>query len=155
MTLGKWSWLLAATCLFVVDAGDVGLEVDRAQYLDLDSGTTHRQLQGLLQQQSEGASVKHARWTSPSNGTDVLSDPVNVVRCFNQTMCIQPYLQLQRSYDIYMCKHIDYGVRFFFLVREGLLLHPNVRLVDSPETAELIVYLPGSSAWSKSECGNL
>jgi hypothetical protein len=43
-------------------------------------------------------------------------------------------------------------VRFFFLVKEGLLQHPKITLVSTPEVAEVIVYLPESAAWSKSEC---
>jgi hypothetical protein len=43
-------------------------------------------------------------------------------------------------------------VRFYFLVREGLLHHPKINLVSSPEAAEVIVYLPESAAWHKSEC---
>ena len=72
---------------------------------------------------------------SPSNGTDVLTHPIAVIKCNNQTRCIQPKLQLRGSYDVYLCKHIGQGVRFFFLAKEGLLLHPNIRLVATPEAA--------------------
>lgn len=92
------------------------------------------------------------KWRSPSNGTDVISHPTAVVRCVNQTSCIQPQLQLTRVFNIYYCKHVSYGVRFYFLVREGLLLHPNVNLVADPAIADLIVWLPGSAEWHKSEC---
>jgi hypothetical protein len=92
------------------------------------------------------------KWRSPSNGTDVISHPTAVVRCANQTSCIQPELQLATVFNIYYCKHVSYGVRFYFLVREGLLLHPNVNLVDDPTHADLIVWLPGSAEWQKSEC---
>jgi hypothetical protein len=89
---------------------------------------------------------------SPSNGTDVLTHPIAVIKCNNQTRCIQPKLQLRGSYDVYLCKHIGQGVRFFFLAKEGLLLHPNIRLVATPEAAAVVVYLPVSAPWHKSEC---
>lgn len=74
--------------------------------------------------------------------------------CANQTTCYPSYLQLQRTYKIYNCKHLHYGVRFYFLVREGLLLHPAVTLVDSMAEADYIIYLPESSSWDKSECSD-
>ena len=72
----------------------------------------------------------------------------------NQTMCVAPQLQLHRVFNIYYCAHVSYGVRFYFLVKEGLLLHPNVNLVQNPAQADLIVYLPTSAEWQKSECNN-
>ena len=92
--------------------------------------------------------------TSPANGTDIITHPISVIKCANQTMCIHPRLQLQPKYDVYFCKHVGFGVRFYFLVTEGLLLHPNIRLIDDIEKAEVIVYLPESSPWHKSECNN-
>jgi hypothetical protein len=80
------------------------------------------------------------------------SNPVALIKCANQTKCIQPVLQLKRSYKVYYCKKVSHGVRFYFLVREGLLQHPNIHLVSTPEAAEVIVYLPESAAWKKSEC---
>jgi hypothetical protein len=59
-------------------------------------------------------------------------------------MCIQPYLQLQRTFDVYYCKHVGHGVRFYFLVKEGLLLHPNLRFVDDGNKADVVVVSPGS-----------
>eukprot|EP01041_Mallomonas_annulata_P001756 gene1756-3391_t len=89
-----------------------------------------------------------------SNISDInLNSPMAQLKCFNQTRCIKPVLQLQKTYNVYYCKHINFGVRFFFLIREGLLLHPNVRLVSNPDSADIIIYLPTSSEWSKSECG--
>lgn len=87
--------------------------------------------------------------TSPSNGTDILSHPTQVIKCHNQTMCIQPALQLNRVFNVYYCKHIGYGVRFYYLVREGLLLHPNINLVSDPYQSDMIVYLPVSADWDK------
>lgn len=98
------------------------------------------------------SSVPHTSWTSPTNGTDILTHPIALIKCSNQTRCIQPKLQLQRTYDAYMCKHIGQGVRWFFLVKEGLLLHPNIRLTSNPQDAEVVVFLPVSAPWEQSEC---
>lgn len=76
--------------------------------------------------------------------------PSALVKCDNQTRCIQPRLQLTRSFNVYYCKHIGYGVRFYYLVREGLLLHPRINLVSTPEKADIVVYLPVSADWEKS-----
>ena len=57
---------------------------------------------------------------SPSNGTDIISHPIALIRCKNQTQCIQPKLQLEKTFDVYYCKHVGHGVRFYFLVREGV-----------------------------------
>jgi len=92
-------------------------------------------------------------FVSPSNGTDIRF-PVPLIKCHNQTRCIQPYLQLQHTFKVYYCKHHKHGVRFHFLAREGLLLHPNVQLVESMEEADVIVYLPESAPWHKTECTN-
>lgn len=90
---------------------------------------------------------------SPFNGTDITSHPLALLRCSNQTLCVQPQLQLRKSYKVYYCKHASSsGVRFYFLIREALLLHPNIHFVDDPLSADVIVYLPGSAAWDKTEC---
>ena len=129
---------------------------DALSILSEDYARNHpRKLQSLLKRQVEDSSKKHSQWKSPSNGTDILTDPIQILRCFNQTLCVQPQLQLQVSFKVYMCKHINFGVRFYFLVREGLLLHPNVQLVPEINLSDLIVYLPGSSEWTKSECGHM
>ena len=91
-------------------------------------------------------------FVSPANGTDVLTHPIAVIKCSNQTLCIQPKLQLIPTYDVYFCKHVGHGVRFYFLAKEGLLLHPNIRLVEDINSADVIVYLPVSAPWEKSEC---
>lgn len=88
---------------------------------------------------------------SPSNGTDI-SSPVALIKCSNQTSCIHPYLQLQHVFKVYYCKHVGHGVRFYFLAREGLLQHPNLVLVDDMADADVIVYLPESAPWKKTEC---
>ncbi len=92
---------------------------------------------------------------SPMNGTDISSHPASLIKCHNQSRCIQPQLQLNKVFKVYFCKHIAYGVRFFYLAREGLLLHPNIHLVSDPNDAEIVVYLPVSSEWKKSECNNV
>jgi len=90
---------------------------------------------------------------SPSNGTD-LHHPVSLIKCNNQTRCVQPYLQLDTEYKVYYCKKVSHGVRFYYLVREGLLHHPNIHLVESPQEADIVVYLPESAAWKKTECAD-
>jgi hypothetical protein len=89
---------------------------------------------------------------SPRNGTDIsASNQFAVLMCPNQSKCIVPELQLKVKYKIYMCKHpTKQGVRFYFLTREGLLLHPNVEMVTDISTADYVVYLPGMilAAWS-------
>ena len=47
-------------------------------------------------------------------------------------------------------------VCFYFLIREGLLLHPNVVLVDEEhvEEADYVFYLPGSSPWHRTNANS-
>lgn len=52
----------------------------------------------------------------------------------------------------FVIRRVSYGVRFYYLIREGLLLHPNLNLVETPTAADIIIYLPESAAWDKSEC---
>lgn len=96
---------------------------------------------------------------SPRPGTDISeSQQLAVLKCHNQSRCIVPELQLKIVLRVYLCKHpTKQGVRFYFLAREGFLLHPNVILVDESEmdTADFIVYLPGSSPWHLTECTNM
>jgi hypothetical protein len=93
---------------------------------------------------------------SPRLGTNInLENQINLMNCLNQSRCLVPELQLQKKYKIYFCKHpVRYGVRFYYLAREGLLLHPNVQLLDHKDInkADYIVYLPGSAPWHKTEC---
>lgn len=47
---------------------------------------------------------------------------------------------------MYFCtKGVHQGIRFFYLVREGLLLHPSVQMLPFSRIheADLVVYLPG------------
>lgn len=77
--------------------------------------------------------------------------------CYNQSRCIPPRLQLATTFKVYMCKHTSNGgVRFFYLARDGLLLHPNIIMVDTLNYNEVdfIVYLPNSSPWHNTECNN-
>ena len=93
---------------------------------------------------------------SPRPGSDISeANQMNLLQCPNQSSCIVPELQLKVKLRVYFCKHpIRGGVRFYFLAREGFLLHPNVELVDESEmnTADYIIYLPASAPWQKSEC---
>lgn len=100
------------------------------------------------------AAGRRLGFVSPSNGTDIITHPIPLIKCSNQTACIQPHLQLQRTFDVYYCKHVGHGVRFYFLVKEGLLLHPNLRFVEDGNKADVVVYLPVSADWDKSECSN-
>ena len=96
---------------------------------------------------------------SPRNGTDIsASQQMSLLLCPNQSKCIVPELQLEVKLKIYFCKHpVRQGVRFYFLMKEGLLLHPNVQLVDEADmyNADFVIYLPGSAPWHKTECTNI
>ena len=100
----------------------------------------------------------HPMMGSPRKGTDI--SPLHqmaVLLCPNQSKCIIPELQLQVKLKIYLCKHATrQGVRFYFLAREGFLLHPNVELINEANinNADYIIYLPGSAPWEKTECTN-
>lgn len=78
-----------------------------------------------------------------------------VLKCPNQSKCISPELQMHVKTKVYFCRHpTRHGVRFYYLTREGLLLHPNVELINenSIENADYIIYLPGSAPWHLTEC---
>ena len=92
--------------------------------------------------------------TSPSPGTDISTNAVGLIKCHNQSSCILPELQLREKYKVYYCARTGYGVRFYYLVREGLLLHPNIAMTSNIDEADIVVYLPVSSPWDKSECAN-
>jgi hypothetical protein len=91
-------------------------------------------------------------------GTDISEQfYTEILKCPNQSRCILPYLQLTHKMNIYLCKHpIRSGVRFYYLVKEGFLLHPQVNLVSESDIhlADYIIYLPGSAPWHKTECTN-
>lgn len=114
------------------------------------------------QQDEDLARIKaennHPR-VSPRLGTDIsLENHMSLLLCPNQAKCIMPELQLQKKLKIYLCKHpTRHGVRFYYLAREGLMLHPNVELVSESaiETADFIMYLPGSAPWHLTEIRNV
>ena len=104
--------------------------------------------------------------SSPRKGSDI-EDPdeqYRLLNCPNQSECIIPELQLQEKSRVYLCIHpARHGVRFYFLVHEGLKLHPNVEIMSdynlalkdaSEGGAHYVIYLPGSSPWHKTECTN-
>lgn len=97
-------------------------------------------------------------YVSPRKGTDISFDhQLSILRCPNQSKCIVPELQLVPKLKIYFCKHpVRQGVRFYFITKEGFLLHPNVELLpfESIATADFIVYLPGSAPWHRTECND-
>jgi len=79
------------------------------------------------------------------------------LRCHNQSECIPPRLFLVPHFKVYMCKHTTRGgVRFYYLVRDGLLQHPKIIMVDTLDLSKIdfIIYLPNSSPWHKSECAD-
>ena len=101
---------------------------------------------------------------SPRQGTQItqlsLQKQTQLLSCDNQASCIIPALQLQKQLNIYLCQKPKNGggVRFYFLIKQGLLQHPNVILLEqlnntSILTVDYIFYLPGSSPWDTSECG--
>ena len=82
---------------------------------------------------------------------------ISFVTCQNQSQCITPKLQVTIPLKVYLCKHTSNGgVRFFYLVRDGLLLHPQVIWYDHLAFDEIdyLIYLPNSSPWPKSECAD-
>jgi hypothetical protein len=95
---------------------------------------------------------------SPRVGTDISPQHHEMlIRCQNQTKCIVPDLQLRVKLKVYFCKKpVRSGARFYYLVKEGLLNHPNVELVsyEDVSSADLIVFLPASSPWHLTECTN-
>jgi hypothetical protein len=97
-------------------------------------------------------------FVSPRKGTDITAaNQLSLLRCPNQSKCIVPELQLESKLRVYMCRHpVRQGVRFYFLVREGLLLHPNVELLPFQDisSADFVVYLPGSAPWHRTECND-
>ena len=96
---------------------------------------------------------------SPRNGTDISTEALRlaVLHCKGQSKCIVPALQLAAKLKIYYCKHpVRQGVRFWNLIHEGLLMHPNVELLDEANmnAADFLIYLPGSAPWHRTECAN-
>jgi hypothetical protein len=100
--------------------------------------------------------------SSSSSSTSISSPPsydfdTSFLTCANQSLCLTPLLQVNIPIKLYLCKHTSQGgVRFFYLVRDGLLLHPHVHLVDQLnfDLIDYLIYLPNSSPWPKSECGD-
>ena len=130
--------------------GSASLDIYVSNDFHPSSHNTSRRLAPLDKQPIE----PNPMFISPSEGTDISSKPTKLVSCRSQTRCIAPSLQLQRKFNVYYCKRVSHGVRFYYLIREGLTLHPNVNLVETPEEADVIVYLPESANWAKSECKN-
>lgn len=79
--------------------------------------------------------------------------------CFNQSNCISPKLQFQRQIRIYMQSKVSFNccIRFYYLIREGLLLHPNVVLVHRSEmdSADFFIFLARSRPLSHTEFSNI
>jgi hypothetical protein len=119
------------------------------------SSVTHVEINTNLDPTEAQSVLAHPKF-SPREGSDI--SPFNrekLLNCSGQSKCIVPALELQKKYKIYFCKHpVKQGVRFYFISREGLYLHPNVELVkfENIHQADYIIYLPGSAPWSLSEC---
>jgi hypothetical protein len=115
----------------------------------------YAKVEGGLDTAATEVRANHPR-ISPRAGTDISPQQYGLLSaCTNQATCIVPQLQLQKKYKIYFCKHpVRYGMKFYFLIREGLLLHPNVELLEFKDIqkADYIMYLPGSAPWHKTEC---
>eukprot|EP00596_Hydrurales_sp_CCMP1899_P000524 CAMPEP_0119038306 /NCGR_PEP_ID=MMETSP1177-20130426/7141_1 /TAXON_ID=2985 /ORGANISM="Ochromonas sp, Strain CCMP1899" /LENGTH=529 /DNA_ID=CAMNT_0007000705 /DNA_START=165 /DNA_END=1751 /DNA_ORIENTATION=+ len=96
---------------------------------------------------------------SPRIGTDISEDKqMTILNCSNQSKCIVPELQLQVKLKVYFCKRpTRQGVRFYYLMKEGLILHPNVILLEEKDMydADYVIYLPASAPWHKTECHNV
>ena len=64
-----------------------------------------------------------------------------LLRCRDQAGCLVPHLQLATPLRVYMCKHpARHGVRFYYLVAEGLRAHPGVTLVQVGDSALTDMY---------------
>ena len=109
-----------------------------------------------MKEPTPGDNVPNHPFESPRLGSDIsLQHQTSLLLCPNQSKCIVPELQLRKKYKVYLCSSPGrQGVRFYYLARDGLLLHPNVELLthDSISQADYIVYLPGSTAWHLTEC---
>ena len=139
------------------------------QYETIDAKTRDKQSMGRnrpkRREESKGfedvpAALNYHPHRSPRNGTDISTEAhqMALLRCPNQSKCIVPELQLKVPLKIYYCRHpVRSGVRFYFLMREGLLLHPNVQLLEERDMhlADYVIYLPGSAPWHKTECTNI
>lgn len=107
-----------------------------------------------------GSPIPHSYHSniSPRNGTDTSAiHQLSLLRCQNQTKCITPELQLMTKLRVYLCKKpVEKGVRFYYLVQEGLLNHPNVNLVSFEyiNEADIVIYVPASAPWHETECTN-
>jgi len=149
INIGSWLWktgLLVALLVGIVHWRNQPLSLSLFSPVSM-SMPVSRQLQNSSSA-GVGACLDRGKVVDKVGGVD----PVSLIKCFNQTRCIQPVLQLKRRYKVYYCNKVSHGVRFFYLVKEGLLLHPLIDFVSSPEEAEVIVYLPESAAYHKSEC---
>lgn len=87
-------------------------------------------------------------------GTD-WAGSASEINCLNQSSCIQSELQVKRQFSIYMCKKVGrHGSRFYYLLSDGLERHPAVTVTEDIDAADLVLFLPSSSPWHKSECTN-
>lgn len=86
----------------------------------------------------------------------VAKDQVSLLKCLNQSKCIAPYLEVSKTFNIYVCQRVvRSGARFYYLLTEGLNLHPAVRLVSDPKAADYIFYAPTAAPWHVTECADV
>ena len=129
--------------------------------------TQHAKPHEMIDSDTMKVQVTHSHQYSPRNGSRIDSSSLSkkelneLLACADQPNCIIPALQLQRKINIYLCKKPKEGggVRFYFLIKQGLLHHPNVILQEKLDSSTLsdidyIFFLPGSSSWEMSECGS-
>lgn len=126
--------------------------------------TKHAKPHEMIDSDTMKTQVSHSHQYSPRDGSRIIGLSKNemndLLTCGDQPNCIIPALQLQRKVNVYLCKKPKDGggVRFYFLIKQGLLHHPNVVLqntlnVSTISSIDYIFYLPGSSPWAQSECG--
>lgn len=90
-------------------------------------------------------------WSRASSNRAIAAE----LGCFNQSACVSPVIQVKKPFSIYLCDKVGrHGARFYFLLSDGLAKHPAVRLVKDIDAADLVLFLPASSPWHRSECTN-
>ncbi len=111
---------------------DIGEDDDDGLVTDLDDDVTLNNTTSAINSIS-GSNQLHATTNAPSFPTEEgESEVLKLLTCTDQHDCIIPALQLQVKMNVYLCKRPKEGgggVRFFFLIKQGLLLHPNVNLI--------------------------
>lgn len=136
----------------LIESDNLSSNIENNISNDFKSNNIQRRLQANSQHTSSNYIItQRTMMTSPTPGSDI-SRPFQLLKMYNISHHIVPKLELTRTFNVYFCKHTGDGIRFYYVAREGLLLHPRINLVDNPDNAEIIIYLPVSAAWTKTEC---